>query len=113
MTGMPNVAKQIGQIFSLSAALIVSGPANSQMLSGGFPPQTSFGHELMLIVIGAVLGGFLGPLFMVLDGWFGISPGVKQQRANYAVQREIAASLRALVTLQREQQPGTSAEPVQ
>jgi hypothetical protein len=62
MAGTPNRAKQIGQIFSLSAALIISGPANSQMISGGFPPQATFVHELMLIVIGAVLGGFLGPL---------------------------------------------------
>lgn len=113
MAGTPDVAKQIGQIFSLSAALIISGPTNSQTISGGFPPQTTFGHELMLIVIGAVLGGFLGPLFMVLDGWFGISPGVKQQKANYAVQREIAANLRTLVTLQSERRPGASAEPVQ
>src|SRR6266446_5922151 len=100
MADMPNVAKQIGRIFGLSAALIISGPANTQIISGGIPPQPTFWHELMLIVIGAVLGGFLGPVLMMLDGAIGISPGAKQQKANYTVQREIAASLRTLVTLQ-------------
>jgi hypothetical protein len=52
----------------------------------------------MLIVIGAVLGGLLGPIFMIVDGWIGMTPGAKQQKANYAVQREIAESLRTLVT---------------
>jgi hypothetical protein len=41
------------------------------------PPLASFGHELMLIVIGAVLGGFLGPAFQILDGWLGITPGIR------------------------------------
>lgn len=54
---------------------------------------------MMLIVIGAVLGGFLGPAFQILDGWFGITPGIRQQRANYAVQREIEAHLATLVKM--------------
>jgi hypothetical protein len=99
MADTPNVAKQIGRIFGLSAALIISGPANAQMISGVTPPPT-LEHELMLVLVGAVLGGFLGPVLMLVDGWIGVSPGVKQQKANYAVQREIAASLRTLVTLQ-------------
>ena len=69
------------------------------MVPVGAPPLASFGHELMLIVIGAVLGGFLGPLFQILDGWLGITPGIRQQKANYAVQREIAAPLETLVKM--------------
>jgi hypothetical protein len=108
MAGTSNVAKQIGQIFSLSSTLIISGSANAQGIILPYPPsQTTLGHELMLIVIGAVLGGFLGPVLTILDGWIGISPGVKQQKANYAVQRDIAASLRTLVTLQNEQREQT------
>jgi hypothetical protein len=102
MADTPNVAKQIGRIFGLSAALIISGPANAQMVFPGPPPQATLGHELMLVLVGAVLGGFLGPVLMLVDAWIGISPGVKQQKANYAVQREIAASLRTLVTLQAD-----------
>jgi hypothetical protein len=52
--------------------------------TGYAPPGVSLGHELMLILIGAVFGGFLGPLLQILDGWLGISPGIKQQRANFA-----------------------------
>jgi hypothetical protein len=92
-----NVAKQIGRIFALSAALSISGSANANMVIPG-PPTLE--HELMLVLVGAVLGGFLGPILMLIDGWIGISPGVKQQKANYAVQRDIAANLRTLVTLQ-------------
>ncbi len=91
-------------VIGLAAALIISGPANAQIVSGGIPPQPTLGHELMLVLVGAVLGGFLGPLLMLVDGWIGISPGVKQQKANYAVQREIAESLRTLVTPQAQAQ---------
>ena len=56
----------------------------------------------MLIVIGAVLGGFLGPILSMLDNAIGISSRAKQQKANYAVQREIAASLRTLVNRQSD-----------
>jgi hypothetical protein len=71
----------------------------------------SFGHELMLIVIsaglGGLLGGLLGPLLQMLDARFGISPGMKQQKANYEVQREIAAHLATLVKMasQNETEP--------
>jgi hypothetical protein len=72
---------------------------NGLPFGGGAYIAPSFGHELMLIVIGAVLGGFLGPLFQILDGWFGITPGIRQQKANYAVQREIEAHLETLVKM--------------
>jgi hypothetical protein len=81
-------------------ASVMSAQASAQPIGGGIPHQTTLGHELLLVLVGAVLGGFLGPLFQILDGWIGISPGVRQQKANYAVQREIAASLDALVRAQ-------------
>jgi hypothetical protein len=73
----------------------------------------SFGHELMLIVIGAVLGGFLGPAFQILDGWLGITPGIRQQKANYAVQREIEAHLATLVKMasQNTTEPAQGSPP--
>ena len=88
--------------FLLPAVLAVAlmTPANAQFISGGGYNPPTLGHELFLIVAGAVLGGFLGPLFQILDGWIGITPGMRQQKANYAVQREIAASLDILVRLQ-------------
>jgi hypothetical protein len=46
------------------------------------------------------MGGMLGPIFQILDSAVGITPGARQMRANYEVQREIAASLRQLVTAQ-------------
>jgi hypothetical protein len=77
--------------------IVTVASANAQIISGGFTPPPSLKHELMLILIGAVLGGFLGPLFQILDSWIGISPGARQQKANYQVQREIAAHLAVLV----------------
>jgi hypothetical protein len=89
---------EIGTLALLAS--LMSAQASAQPIGGGIPHQTTLGHELFLVLVGAVLGGFLGPLFQVLDGWIGISPGVRQQKANYAVQREIAASLDALVRAQ-------------
>jgi hypothetical protein len=86
-------------------ALIISGRANAQIMpggGGGYPPPTLW-HELMLIVIGAVLGGFLAPVLMMIDNGIGLSPGAKQQKANYAVQREIAENIRTLVILTQRQ----------
>jgi hypothetical protein len=91
----------------LAAAFLVSTPANAQIISGVSQPP-SLSHELMLIVIGAVLGGFLGPLLMIIDSRLGISPGTKQQRENYRVQREIAASLRTLISMAERQNSGKS-----
>jgi hypothetical protein len=80
--------------------ILLAAPVSAQFSSGGgVPPPPSFQHELTLIVVGAVFGGFLGPLLQILDAWIGITPGIKQQRANYAVQREIAAHLATLVKL--------------
>ena len=79
------------------AIIVMSAPASAQIISSGGSAPPSLWHELMLILIGAVLGGFLGPLFQILDGWIGISPGVRQQKANYQVQRAIEAHLAVLV----------------
>jgi hypothetical protein len=90
---------------------------NGLPFGGGAYIAPSFGHELMLIVIGAVLGGLLGgllgPLLQMLDARFGISPGMKQQKANYEVQREIAAHLATLVKVasQNGTEPSPSSSP--
>jgi hypothetical protein len=91
--------------------ILLAAPVSAQFSSGGggFPPP-SFQHELTLIVVGAVLGGFLGPLLQILDAWIGITPGIKQQRANYAVQREIAAHLATLVKLTASSAPQSEKE---
>jgi hypothetical protein len=62
---------------------------------------------LMLIVIGVVFGGILGPAFQILDGWLGITPGIRQQKANYAVQREIEAHLATLAKMASQNAPFT------
>jgi hypothetical protein len=79
----------------------VGAQVSAQPIGMGPPPPT-LGHELFLVLVGAVLGGFLGPILQMLDAWVGISPGAKQQKANYAVQRKIAASLDALVKAQTD-----------
>ena len=95
---MPKTARIITIYLLIALGLIVMVPsAKAQMISSSSPPPPSFEHELMLIVIGAVLGGFLGPLLQIIDSWIGISPGVRQQKANYAVQRKIEAHLALLV----------------
>jgi hypothetical protein len=67
------------------------------------PPVVPLGHEVTMIliaaVVGGLVGGLLGPLLQMLDSRFGITPGIKQQRANYEVQREIEAHLATLVKM--------------
>lgn len=87
---------------ALATIMAVVPVANAQSISAGAQPPPALSHELFLVLVGAVLGGFLGPLLQMLDNWVGITPGVRQQRANYAVQREIAASLQALIKLETQ-----------
>jgi hypothetical protein len=56
--------------------LLAGSQANAQFVSAGVSPPPTLAHELFLVLVGAVLGGFLGPLFQILDGWLGITPGV-------------------------------------
>src|SRR5579859_6224717 len=85
----------------LSALIPIS--ASAQMSGPGpippYPPET-LTHELLLVLAGAVFGGFLGPILQAVDSSLGVTPGAKLQRRNYKVQREIAASLRQLVDAQ-------------
>jgi hypothetical protein len=96
------------RVSGLAAAFLIFSPANAQMIGGGCPPPTSLSHGLMLIVIGAVLGGFLAPFLMIIDNCLGISLGVRQQKANYQVQREIADSLRTLISMTERQNSAKS-----
>ena len=71
-------------------------------ITPGRPPPTTLSHELFLIFVGALLGGFLGPILQAIDLWLGITPGAKQQQDNYEVQREIASSLRVIADAQKQ-----------
>ncbi len=80
---------------------IIPMAAFSQVIGSPAPyPPATLTHELSLVLAGAVFGGFLGPILQAFDFWLGITSGAKQQRENYEVQREIAASLRQLVDAQ-------------
>ena len=98
---MSKISRNFRRALTAGPLILIAAPGFAQFSGGGVAiiGGPSFGHELMLIVIGAVLGGFLGPLFQILDGWLGITPGIRQQKANYAVQREIAAHLETLVKM--------------
>ena len=87
-----------GVLQTVEVLLLISAPAEAQTI-GVSSQGPTFTHELTLIVIDAVLGGFLGPLLMIVDGWIGISPGARRQKQNYAAQRDIADSLRTLIAL--------------
>lgn len=80
---------------------LVSSPAFAEVGAAPPTPAPTLGHELFLIVAGAVLGGLLGPILQIVDSWLGLTPGTKQMRANYEVQREIAANLAKLVAVQQ------------
>ena len=67
---------------ALASAVLASVPGSAQMIGGGGPPPPTLGHELTLIVVGAVLGGALGPVFQLFDSLLGITPGARQQQAN-------------------------------
>jgi hypothetical protein len=80
-------------------AVLIPLSASAQYGPGPAPPYPppTLAHEFFLILAGAVFGGFLAPILMAVDFRLGISAGAQQQRENYAVQRDIAASLRQLV----------------
>jgi hypothetical protein len=92
-TAIPKTLRLALTVFPL---LLLAEPVTAQFTSGGGYSPPSLQHEMTLIIIGAVLGGFLGPLLQIIDAWIGITPGIRQQRANYAVQREIEAHLATL-----------------
>ena len=99
-SGAKKATRALGIFGLIAGASTICGRATADIFSGGPLPQPTLAHELFLVLVGGVLGGVLGPVFQILDGAIGITPGVKQQRKNYAVQRDIAASLRTLVRVQ-------------
>ena len=89
---------------------LASLPAYGQFGPGAMNyPPASLSHEFLLVLSGAIFGGLFAPILQALDFWLGITPGAKQQRENYEVQREIAASLRHLVDATRRDPPGEQA----
>ena len=101
---------------------LLSVAASAQSLSPGptiIPPdlakQPTLGHELFLVLIGAVLGGLLGPLLQVFDDWLGVTPGSRYRLENYRVQRNIETILSDMLTVLRQkadQPPPASDVPV-
>ncbi len=71
--------------------MLGSFAARAQVFGGGPAPPT-LSHELLLVVAGAIIGGFLGPLCQMIDYSLGISTGAKQQRKNYEIQERMEAS---------------------
>lgn len=96
-------------IRGVQAILLLSMSSGVAFASGPPTPAPTLSHELFLIVTGAVLGGLLGPILQIIDSWLGVTPGARQQKENYEVQREIAASLVKLVAVQ---QPPVSSPPL-
>ena len=82
-----------------AAQNMTSGPA---LIPPDLAKQPTLFHELFLVLVGAVLGGLLGPLLQVFDDMLGLTPGARYRLENYQVQRDIAVSLAEILSVVRE-----------